>query len=64
VGGAVGTASSRKGLGRGGPLRPSPFGDLRVRGLRVRGEAVEVDLDDDGDVREVRAPAWLTVEVD
>jgi len=46
------------------PLRPSPFGDLQVRGLRVRGEAVEVDLDDDGVVRDVRAPAWLAVEVD
>ena len=45
------------------PLRPSPFGDLSVRGLRVRGEAVEVDLTDDGDVRDVRAPAWLDVEV-
>ena len=45
------------------PLRPSPFGDLSVRGLRVRGEAVEVDLTDDGDVHEVRAPAWLDVEV-
>jgi hypothetical protein len=60
----VGTASVPRGRLVLRPLRPSPFGDLRVRGLRVRGEAVEVDLDDDGDVREVRAPAWLTVEVD
>jgi glycogen debranching enzyme len=45
------------------PLRPAPFGDLRVRGLRVRGEPVEGELDDDGPVREVRAPAWLEVEV-
>jgi glycogen debranching enzyme len=45
------------------PLRPSPFGDLSIRGLRVRGEAVEIDLTDDGDVRDVRAPAWLDVEV-
>ena len=45
------------------PLRPSPFGDLRVRGLRARGEPVEIDIGDDGSVREVRAPAWLDVEV-
>ena len=45
------------------PLRPSPFGDLRVRGLRARGEPVEIDLDESGEVREVRAPAWLDVQV-
>jgi hypothetical protein len=45
------------------PMRPAPFGDLRVRGLRVRGEPVEVDVDDDGRVRDVRAPAWLEVDV-
>ncbi|MEO6510093.1 MAG: hypothetical protein ABIO16_03815 [Nocardioides sp.] len=45
------------------PMRPLPFGDLRVRGLRVRGEPVEVDVDGDGHVREVRAPAWLEVVV-
>jgi hypothetical protein len=45
------------------PMRPVPFGDLRVRGLRVRGEAVEIDVDDDGRVRDVRAPEWLEVRV-
>ncbi len=45
------------------PMRPAPFGDLRVRGLRVRGEAVEVDVDGDGGVLDVRAPGWLDVEV-
>ena len=45
------------------PLRPAPFGDLRVRGLRVRGELVEVDVDADGQVRDVRAPDWLDVDV-
>jgi glycogen debranching enzyme len=45
------------------PLRPAPFGDLRVRGLRVRGEPVEIDLDESGEVRDVRAPAWLDVQV-
>jgi hypothetical protein len=44
-------------------MRPAPFGDLRVRGLRVRGEPVEVDVDDEGRVTEVRAPAWLDVVV-
>ena len=45
------------------PLRPAPFGDLRVRGLQIRGEPVEVDVDDDGQVRDVRAPSWLDVDV-
>ncbi len=45
------------------PMRPAPFGDLRVRGLRIRGENVEVDVDDDGRVSDVRAPAWLDVDV-
>jgi hypothetical protein len=45
------------------PMRPMPFGDLRVRGLRVRGEPVEVDVDDDGRVSDVRAPTWLEVDV-
>ena len=40
------------------PMRPAPFGDLRVRG-----EPVEVDVDDDGSVSDVRAPAWLEVDV-
>ena len=40
-----------------------PFGDLRVRGLRVRGEGVEIDVDADGRVRDVRAPEWLQVRV-
>jgi glycogen debranching enzyme len=45
------------------PLQPAPFGDLRVRGLRVRGEPVEIDLDAGGQVLDVRAPAWLDVQV-
>lgn len=44
------------------PMRPVPFGDLRVRGLRVRGEPVEVDVVD-GRVSDVRAPAWLDVDL-
>jgi glycogen debranching enzyme len=45
------------------PLRPAPFGDLHVRGLRVRGEPVEIELDAGGQVLDVRAPAWLDVQV-
>jgi hypothetical protein len=45
------------------PLRPSPFGALRVWGLRVRGEPVSIDVGDDGSVRDVQAPPWLEVDV-
>ena len=56
-------ADAPQGRLRLAPLRPAPFGDLRVRDLRVRGEPVEVEVDDDGQVRDVRAPDWLDVHV-
>ena len=56
-------ADAPQGRLRLAPLRPAPFGDLQVRGLRVRGELVEVDVDDDGQVRDVRAPDWLDVDI-
>lgn len=45
------------------PMRPSPFGELTVTGLRVAGEPVSVHLDADGAVRDVAAPSSLKVEV-
>jgi glycogen debranching enzyme len=45
------------------PLRPSPFGAVDVRGLRLAGEEVSVRLDATGEVVEVRAPDAITVEV-
>jgi glycogen debranching enzyme len=43
------------------PIQPSPFGSLRVRGLRIGGDAVEVHVDATGAVSDVLAPSWLTV---
>jgi hypothetical protein len=43
------------------PLRPSPVGELRVRGLRVAGGELAVALDHDGRLTEVEAPAGLDV---
>ncbi|MEO5852898.1 MAG: glycogen debranching N-terminal domain-containing protein [Nocardioides sp.] len=46
------------------PMRPSPFGAVTVRGIRVRGDVCEVDVDAVGDVTDVRAPDWLSVDVE
>jgi len=45
------------------PIRPSPFGELSVSGLRVAGELCEVHLDGAGAVIGLEAPSWLQVEV-
>lgn len=46
------------------PMRPSPFGAMTVRGLRVAGEPCEVTVEGDGTVTYVQAPGWLSVEVE
>jgi glycogen debranching enzyme len=43
------------------PAVPSPFGAVRVEGLRIGNEPLAVDLAADGTLREVRAPTGLTV---
>ncbi|HEY6749584.1 MAG TPA: glycogen debranching N-terminal domain-containing protein [Mycobacteriales bacterium] len=45
------------------PLRPSPVGDLTVRGLRVAGEPLDVHLTAGGHPDVLAAPAGLTVDV-
>lgn len=45
------------------PMRPSPFGAIEVRGLRVGGEELDLDLAADGTVHVVRAPSGLRIEV-
>ncbi|GAA2535214.1 amylo-alpha-1,6-glucosidase [Pseudonocardia hydrocarbonoxydans] len=45
------------------PPSPSPVGALRVRGLAVAGGTLDVDLDRDGRVTHVAAPAGMRVEL-
>jgi glycogen debranching enzyme len=45
------------------PLRPSPFGALRVSGIRVGEHTVTVEVDSAGRVVSVEAPDSLTVDV-
>jgi glycogen debranching enzyme len=42
------------------PIRPSPVGAVRVRGLRLAGQALDADLDPDGEIR-LRTAARVTV---
>ncbi|HST65961.1 MAG TPA: amylo-alpha-1,6-glucosidase, partial [Mycobacteriales bacterium] len=44
------------------PLRPSPVGELTVRGLRVAGEPLDVRLTATGELDVLTAPASLTIE--
>jgi hypothetical protein len=44
------------------PLRPSPVGELTVRGLRLAGERLDLHLDDDGTL-EVAGPSGLRLEI-
>jgi glycogen debranching enzyme len=44
------------------PLRPSPVGELAVRGLRLAGERLDLHLDADGTL-EVAAPSGLRLEI-
>lgn len=46
------------------PPRPAIFGAIRVRGLQVGGEPLEVDVAADGSVSSVTAPPGLRVVVD
>lgn len=43
------------------PLRPSPFGPLQVRGLRVAGGELDLSLSPDGELTVLRAPDGLHV---
>ena len=45
------------------PLRPSPVGDLTVRGLRVAGESLDVHLTAGGEPEVRTAPAGLTLDI-
>ena len=51
------------GLLRLAPLRPSPVGELIVRGLRVAGDALDVRLADDGSAEVLSAPSKLRIEI-
>jgi glycogen debranching enzyme len=44
------------------PLRPSPVGELTVRGLRLAGERLDLHLDADGTL-EVAGPSGLRLEI-
>lgn len=46
------------------PLRPSPVGELTVRGLRVAGRPLDVDLTADGQAKIVESPSGLQVQLD
>ncbi|HZE48362.1 MAG TPA: hypothetical protein VE074_02300, partial [Jatrophihabitantaceae bacterium] len=46
------------------PLRPSPVGELTVRGLRIAGESLDVHLTPDGMADVIRAPSGLRVQID
>jgi glycogen debranching enzyme len=46
------------------PLRPSPVGELTVRGLRVAGHPLDADLTADGQVKVLDAPSWLRIDAD
>jgi hypothetical protein len=43
------------------PLRPSPVGELIVRGLRVAGDALDVRLGADGTAEVLTAPSKLRI---
>ncbi len=45
------------------PLRPSPVGELIVRGLRVAGDALDVRLAADGTAEVLSAPSKLRIEL-
>ena len=45
------------------PMRPSPVGELRIHGLRVAGEPLDVHLTADGEVDIMAAPERLTIEI-
>ena len=45
------------------PMRPSPVGALEVRGLRVAGDRLDLDLGADGSIHVVSRPPGLTVEI-
>ena len=45
------------------PLRPSPFGALKVSGIRLGDQTISVEVDSSGEVAEVEAPHGLTVDV-
>lgn len=45
------------------PMHPSPVGALTVRGLRVAGESLDVQLGADGAVQMLAAPSSLRVEI-
>ncbi len=45
------------------PLPDAPFGALHVRGLRLGDGLVDVEVDAEGQVRAVRAPDGIDVEV-
>jgi glycogen debranching enzyme len=45
------------------PMRPSPVGELTVRGLRVAGELLDVHLTADGEVNIIAAPERLIIQV-
>jgi glycogen debranching enzyme len=45
------------------PLRPSPVGELIVRGLRVAGDALDVRLAADGTAEVLAAPSKLRIEL-
>jgi glycogen debranching enzyme len=45
------------------PMRPSPVGELTVRGLRVAGAPLDVRLSAEGQLEVLAAPPGLTIEV-
>ncbi len=45
------------------PIRPAPFGPMRVQGLRFLGGRVDLAVDAQGEVRVLRAPEGVTVVV-
>jgi glycogen debranching enzyme len=45
------------------PLRPSPVGELTVRGLRVAGEPLDLHLSPDGTVEVLTGPDGLRLEI-
>lgn len=45
------------------PLRPSPVGELTVRGLRVAGEPLDLYLGSDGTVNVLAGPSRLRLEI-
>jgi len=45
------------------PLRPSPVGELTVRGLRVAGQPLDLRLTEAGEIEVLAAPAGLALDV-